>query len=154
MAAKGALGISRMTCAVGGKDRRTATRAPPALTFRAVANSRNSLPFSSRLRTNTGMARGNRVHLRRSVSGLRRIKRSPNNRFCTGLLASIGPNGGWPPPQYLFLRFYKWKRRSPHGIRPHYYQFTGFCLCKVGYFGRLLKSAMIYPSVAIRVHFH
>jgi hypothetical protein len=153
MAAKGALGISRMTCAVGGKDRRTATNAPPALTFRAVANSRNSLPFSSRLRTNTGIARGNRVHLRRSVSGLRRIKRSPNNRFCTGLLASIGPNGGQAPPQYLFLRFYKGKRRSPYGIRLHYYQFTGLLPVERTYSSRLLKSAMIYPSVAIRVHF-
>lgn len=73
-AASGALGISSMTCAAFGKERRTATNAPPALTFNAVANSRNSLPFSSRLRTKTGIANGSRVHFRRSFSTLRRTK--------------------------------------------------------------------------------
>jgi hypothetical protein len=75
--AKGALGISSETCAESGKERRTATSAPPAEILRAVANSRNSFPFSSRLRTNTGMARGSRVHLRRSVSGFRRFNPAP-----------------------------------------------------------------------------
>jgi hypothetical protein len=75
--AKGALGISSETCAESGKERRTATSAPPAEILRAVANSRNSFPFSSRLRTNTGMARGRRVHLRRSVSGFRRFNPAP-----------------------------------------------------------------------------
>src|SRR5207237_7141817 len=75
--ARGALGISSETCAESGKERRTATSAPPAETFRAVANSRNSFPFSSRLRTNTGIANGRRVHLRRSISGLRRFNPAP-----------------------------------------------------------------------------
>src|SRR6476619_3468294 len=65
---------ARRVRAALGKDRRTATSAPPALTFNAVANSRNSLPLSSRLRTNTGIANGNRVHFRRSFSGLSRTK--------------------------------------------------------------------------------
>jgi hypothetical protein len=34
--------------------------------LRAVANSRNSFPLSSRLRTKTGIARGNRGHFRLS----------------------------------------------------------------------------------------
>ncbi len=73
-AARGALGISSTTCAALGKERRTATKAPPALTFKAVANSRNSLPFSSLLRTKTGIANGSRVHFRRSFSALCRTK--------------------------------------------------------------------------------
>jgi len=77
VAAKGALGISSKTCAASGNERRTATRTPPAETFNAVANSKNSLPFSSRLRTNTGIASGKRGHLRRSVSALRRFKCVP-----------------------------------------------------------------------------
>jgi len=77
VAANGALGISSKTCADGGGERRTATSAPPAQIFNAVANSRNSLPFSSRVRTKMGMANGNRTHWRRSFSGLRRIKASP-----------------------------------------------------------------------------
>src|SRR2546426_5727151 len=51
--------------------------APPAETLRAVANSRNSLPFSSLLRTNTGIANGRRGQLRRSISGFLRFKPSP-----------------------------------------------------------------------------
>ena len=78
VAASGALGISSKTCAAFGNERRTATRAPPALMLRAVANSRNSFPLSSRLRTKTGIARGSRVHFRRSFSGLRRIKGYPD----------------------------------------------------------------------------
>jgi len=65
-AATGALGISRRICAMAGSIRRIATSIPPALTFKAVANSRNSLPLPSRLRTKTGIASGNRAHLRRS----------------------------------------------------------------------------------------
>src|SRR5581483_6143705 len=53
----------------GGGIRRIATSIPPALTFRAVANSRNSFPLPSRLRTNTGIASGSLVHLRRSFLG-------------------------------------------------------------------------------------
>jgi len=55
---------------MAGKARRTATSIPPALTFRAVANSRNSFPWPSRLWTKTGMASGNLVHFRRSPTGL------------------------------------------------------------------------------------
>jgi hypothetical protein len=65
-AANGALGISSEMAAEGPRTRRTATSMPPALTLRAVANSRHSLPLSSRLRTKTGIASGNRTHLRRS----------------------------------------------------------------------------------------
>ena len=85
-AARGALGISSKTCAALGRERRTATSAPPALMFSAVANSRNSLPFSSLLRTNTGIANGSRTHRRRSVSGFRRIKGRPcqSGITCTG----------------------------------------------------------------------
>jgi hypothetical protein len=64
----GALGISSWSCAIAGKTRRIATNIPPALTFSAVANSRNSFPLLSRLRTKTGIANGSRVHFRRSVS--------------------------------------------------------------------------------------
>src|SRR5713101_1794706 len=67
--ARGALGISRETCADNARARLTATSIPPALILRAVANSRNSLPLSSRLRTKTGIARGSRLHFRLSVSG-------------------------------------------------------------------------------------
>ena len=72
--AAGALGISSKTCEESRKERRTAIRAPPAETFQAVANSRNSLPSWSRLRTNTGIASGRRAHLRRSGSGFRGLK--------------------------------------------------------------------------------
>lgn len=67
--ASGTLGISSKTCVERGKERRTATRAPVAETFNAVANSSSSLPFLSRLRTKTGMAKGNRAHRRRSSCG-------------------------------------------------------------------------------------
>src|SRR5208337_1130754 len=46
-------------------------------TFKAVANSKNSLPFSSRLRTNTGIARGSRDHFLRSVPGLAAFMHTP-----------------------------------------------------------------------------
>jgi hypothetical protein len=75
--AKGALGISNRTDPDNVGERRTTTKAPPALILRAVANSNRSLPFSSRLLTNTGIERGNRTHLRRSFSGWRRFKDSP-----------------------------------------------------------------------------
>lgn len=93
VAAKGALGISSRTCAALGNERRTATKAPPALILSAVANSRNSFPFSSRLRTNTGIAKGRRAHFRRSFSGLRRIKVSSlSHAIYTFWVASNGPN--------------------------------------------------------------
>jgi hypothetical protein len=69
-AATGALGISSRIWAIAGRTRRIATNIPPALTFRAVANSRNSLPFPSGLRTNTGIANGNLAHFRRSFRPL------------------------------------------------------------------------------------
>jgi hypothetical protein len=69
-AATGALGISSRIWATAGRVRRIATNIPPALTFRAVANSRNSLPFPSRLRTKTGIASGNLAHFRRSFRPL------------------------------------------------------------------------------------
>ena len=72
----GALGISSWMTASAGRTLRTATSMPPALTFRAVANSRDSLPSLSRLRTNTGMAKGRRDHLRRSVWGRAVFKRA------------------------------------------------------------------------------
>ena len=69
-AATGALGISSRICAIAGRARRIATSIPPALTFKAVANSRNSLPLPSRLRTKTGIASGNLAHFRRSLPAL------------------------------------------------------------------------------------
>src|SRR6266853_3911534 len=60
----GALGISSETSADLAKDRRATTRAPPGEMLIAVANSRESRPFPSRVRTKTGMARSNRAHLR------------------------------------------------------------------------------------------
>jgi len=74
---KGALGISSKTCADSGKERRTATSAPPAEMFKAVANSNSSLPSSSRLRTKIGIAKGKRGHFRSSVSGRCRFNRIP-----------------------------------------------------------------------------
>src|SRR5215467_12247479 len=65
-AARGALGISSRTRADWGRARRSAINAPPPPMLSAVANSRNSLPLSSRLRTKTGMASGKRSHLRDS----------------------------------------------------------------------------------------
>jgi len=74
---RGALGISSETCAESGKERRTATSAPPAEMFKAVANSSSSFPSSSRLRTKMGIANGRRDHFRHSVSGLARFNRIP-----------------------------------------------------------------------------
>src|ERR1035437_8435677 len=62
----GALGISSETSADLGKERRTTTKAPPGEMLMAVANSRESLPFPSRVRIKTGMASCNRAHLRSS----------------------------------------------------------------------------------------
>jgi hypothetical protein len=90
---KGALGISSETCAESGKERRTATRAPPAEMFNAVANSNDSFPSSSRLRTKMGIASGKRGHFRFSVSGLRRFKaQSLKGGLNPGVTASWGPN--------------------------------------------------------------
>ena len=74
-AASGALGISNRICVLAAKPRRTASSIPPALTLRAVANSRNSFPLPSRLRTKTGMAKGNLGHFRLSVCLL--LERTP-----------------------------------------------------------------------------
>jgi hypothetical protein len=92
----GALGISSETCAESGKERRTATKAPPAEMFNAVANSNDSFPSSSRLRTKMGIASGKRGHFRFSVSGLRRFKaHSLRGGLNQGLTASWGPNLVW-----------------------------------------------------------
>src|SRR5579863_7241249 len=87
---KGALGISRETCAESGKERRTATSAPPAEILRAVANSNNSRPSSSRLRTKIGIASGKRGHLRFSISGLRRFNRRLPSMDLTHRLPHLG----------------------------------------------------------------
>jgi hypothetical protein len=73
----GALGISSETCEESRKERFTATNAPPAEIFQAVANSRNSFPVSSALRTKTGIAKGRRSHFRRSVSDFRLFNQHP-----------------------------------------------------------------------------
>jgi hypothetical protein len=65
----GALGISSETALDFAKDRLTTTIAPPAEMFTAVANSSDSLSFSSRLRTKTGMASWSLDHLRCSFRG-------------------------------------------------------------------------------------
>jgi len=77
-AAKGALGISRETCEEGEIERRTASNMPPAETFRAVANSRNSLSFSSRFLTKTGIAKGKRGHRLRSAIAVRPFTHTPS----------------------------------------------------------------------------
>jgi hypothetical protein len=63
---KGALGISSETSVVSRKAPCMATRAPPAETLSALANSSRSFPLESRLRTNRGMGSGSRDHARRS----------------------------------------------------------------------------------------
>jgi hypothetical protein len=60
----GALGISSETSANLAKERRDTTKAPPGEMLIAVANSSESRPFPSRVRTKTGMARSNRAHFR------------------------------------------------------------------------------------------
>jgi hypothetical protein len=75
----GATGISSETCAESGTERRTATSAPPAEMFKAVANSSISFPSSSRLRTKMGIASGNRGHFRFSDSGVRLFNPIPRN---------------------------------------------------------------------------
>lgn len=90
---KGALGISKETRAESGKERRTAINAPPAEMLRAVANSNNSRPSSSRLRTKIGIASGKRGHFRFSISGLCRFnRRLPRNGLNLSFTASWGPN--------------------------------------------------------------
>jgi hypothetical protein len=72
--ARGTLGISSKTCEESGKERLTATKAPVAETLRAVANSSNSFPLLSRVRTKTGIANGRRAQSRRSSCGRFRFK--------------------------------------------------------------------------------
>jgi hypothetical protein len=85
---RGALGISSETTAESGKARRTATNAPPAETFRAVANSSISLPASSEVRTKTGIANGRRGHFRRSSTGFWRASIGTIRRY-RGLLPHL-----------------------------------------------------------------
>src|SRR5436305_2826527 len=87
----GALGISKRNWAMGGRTLRIAISIPPALTLRAVANSKNSFPFASRLRTKTGMASGNRAHLRRSVSWFEPFMRTSASPFLRYLEAHTLP---------------------------------------------------------------
>src|SRR5580700_1037846 len=91
--AKGTLGISNRTCEESDKERRTATNAPVAETFNAVANSSSSFPLLSRLRTKTGIASGRRGHLRRSSCRRFRFKWiSPGYRDGPVFTAPRGPN--------------------------------------------------------------
>jgi len=83
--ASGALGISSETVEESGGERRTAINAPPAEIFKAEANSRNSWPFSSWLRTKTGIAIGNRDHVRRSISDFLRFTGPRGNGLNTPL---------------------------------------------------------------------
>lgn len=69
-AGRGATGISNERPADFGKLRRVARSIPPALILRAVANSRNSFPFSSTPLTKTGMDSGSRWCLLRSAAFL------------------------------------------------------------------------------------
>src|SRR5207244_2588307 len=98
-AATGALGISRRIWATAGNARRIATNIPPALTLRAVANSKKSLPFPSRLRTKTGIASGNRVHFRRSVDALVPFMQTSPSALALPFEAPHGPNLGQIPEQ-------------------------------------------------------
>jgi hypothetical protein len=65
---RGVDGISRAIREARRKLLRTATSAPPALSFSITLNSINSWPSRSRPRTKTGIARGNRGQRRRSDS--------------------------------------------------------------------------------------
>ena|SRR5690349_18427910 len=96
-AANGALGISSRTRADWGRARRSAISAPPPPMLRAVANSRNSLPLSSRLRTNTGIAKGRRSHLRSSRSALFWLKPAT---FPCGL-DTLSTGTSWAKPKNL-----------------------------------------------------
>lgn len=63
----GELGISRWISEFLGETLRAASSIPPALILRDVVNSNTSLDLPSRLRTNTGIARGNLSHFRLST---------------------------------------------------------------------------------------
>ncbi len=90
----GALGISRETAADLVKEGRITTRAAPAEMLRAVANSRKSLPLSSRARRKTGMASCNRAHLRCSLCDILRGTCSDHHKEVKNghNTASEGPN--------------------------------------------------------------
>lgn len=64
-----AVGISSNTLDPCCRCLRVTNSTPPALTFKIVLNSKNSLPFSSGPLTKTGMASGSRGQRRRSPSG-------------------------------------------------------------------------------------
>ena len=100
----GALGISSETCADLGKERRTTTKAPPGEMLIAVANSRESVPFPSRVRIKTGIASCNRAHLRSSLLlKLRGTGMVHHERVLTALLphlrgqTQIGDGPTWNP---------------------------------------------------------
>src|ERR1700680_1150688 len=88
--ASGALGISSETVEESGGERRTAINAPPAEMFKADANSRNSWPLSSLLRTKTGIAIGKRDQVRRSVSDFLRFTGPRGNGLNTFLAQVLG----------------------------------------------------------------
>src|SRR5579863_8699707 len=83
VAGEGGVGTSSKTRADSGKGRRTATSAPPAETFTAVASSSESLPFRSWLRTKIGIAKGKRGHCRRSDCRSSRLKQVPHYQVCS-----------------------------------------------------------------------
>jgi hypothetical protein len=95
----GALGISNETRVDLGKERRTATKAPPGEMLMEVANSKESLPLPSRIRTKTGMASCSRAHLRSSF--LDKLRRTCPTHPFRGInapkTASQGPNLGEEP---------------------------------------------------------
>ncbi len=108
----GALGISRETRLDLGKERRTTTKAPPGEMLTAVANSRESLSFRSRVRTKTGIASCSLAHLRSSFLGemrrtyLDHLERyqPPGNRI-SGAKPGSGARPAWN----------RSKPRHPHG---------------------------------------
>ena len=121
----GALGISSETGLDLGKERRTTTRAPPAEMFTAVANSSDSLPFSSRLRTKTGIARRSRAHLRCYFLGefVRNIvavqnKDKPITVPQIGGQTSDHPEERWNPakPRYHYGNYRRYPLSTKFGI--------------------------------------
>ena len=154
--ASGALGISSITVLERSGDLRTTTSAPPALMFSAVANSRRSLPFSSLLLTKTGMASGNRTHLRRSFSGWLRVKRSPQARVIAVHGHLMGQMTGIRAHATVILAGIA--RSSPEislGARSCtvHFRLKSHCSLKVTNGSPVFGSAILFPSVAIRVCF-
>lgn len=154
---RGALGISSRTCAESGKERRTATKAPPAEIFNAVANSNISFPSSSRLRTKIGMASGRRGHFRLSVSGLRCFNRIPQGELNSFFTAPWGPNGVWNldafdgkthrKPPFSLKRACKSRSSTPRTL-PYIRSFPDF---RDGL--GVLWNASFFPSVTTSLRF-